>query len=679
MTFLCTMLAAAALDAPLFYNIAPYSPGREKTVAADMREYAERTGCRKVLYSLTLHPEGKCAMEKVDKAVASYRALKKELEGSDVELGILLQAILGHWPRTDREVEPWQRTVDQRGREVRFCWLDPRFRDYIRTVGQKLAAEKPSFILGDDDIRAFSPAAECFCPLHTAEFNRRCGTSYTSAEMREAVASSKPGDKTFETFMALQREYVNGVAKLVREGINSVDPSIPAGTCMPSWEKRFNHQAAQAIAARGQPTVMRIANGNYHDWRFGSTEFNGIVQKTQAMYAFHKDEVDMILSEADTYPHHLWSRSSTSWHAHLTMTLFTGLKGAKLWYVNAHKGSSEVHRNYTDIMAANKGFYPALTAAMKGSEPLGLIEPCLVNFPSWHPSSGGREDFVAAGTWATKFLGRVGVPYTCSRDYARDGIWTLAGSESVARLTDADLRSILSRRVVVDGTAAVELTKRGFAGLTGVEARMDDSLMFNRERDVESGKTLRLFRSDCVPLITMRPGAKELAYLAYAPYSGAPESERVASGTVFFENRLGGKVVSSAWHLGVSIDQIAYEGRQDWMSKIIDVLGGGVPRCMNRQDMSMLAAKAADGATMMAVFNLNYDPVDTIELKLDGKVVSVEVLCGDGTWERKEFSSGNGLVKVPCRLSCYRCAVLRVRTDTPKCAFPAADGKENSR
>ena len=69
------------------YNVMPFSLGREAQCAADCREYRDRTGCDLVLYSLTLHPEGRPAMEKVERYVASYRALGRELEGSGVRLG----------------------------------------------------------------------------------------------------------------------------------------------------------------------------------------------------------------------------------------------------------------------------------------------------------------------------------------------------------------------------------------------------------------------------------------------------------------------------------------------------------------------------------------------------------------------------------------------------------------
>lgn len=647
---------------PLFYNIAPFSPGAEAVVAADMREYVALTGNRKVLYCLTLHPEGVPAMKKVENALASYRRLKEELKGSDVELGILLQAILGHWPRADKEIEPWQRSVNQSGKEVRFCWLDPRFQDYIRTVAKLLAAEEPCFILGDDDIRAFSPEAECFCPLHVAEFNRRRGTSYTSDRMRAALASSKPGSPDFETFMALQREQVNGVARLIREGIDSVNPAIPAGTCMPAWEYRFNDQTARAIAAKGQAPVMRLGNGMYHEWRFGIPEFVKNTQRTQSMYAYHHDKVGAIISEADTFPHHLWSRSSTTMHAHLVMAFFTGLKGAKLWYVNAHKEDGlPVSRNYTERLSANAGLYRTLARELSGAEFIGLIEPCLTNFPSWHPVKKCFESYCTyGGTWATEVLGRMGVPSTVSRDYRREGIWTLAGDHAVSRLSDGDLKEILSHRVLVDGRAAIALTKRGFSDLTGARAK-PEPVLFSKEVDVADGMSYPLLKSDNVPRLELLDGARRLTSLVYLPYDGAVESEDAGPGACVFENRLGGKVVVSAFHTGI-YDRIRNEPRQEWLFRMVDLLADKqtVPCVANRQDVMVLAARKPDGDVLMAVFNLNIDPMSSIDLRVKG-VPEISLLGGAGNWNRADVVQTEGGLSVRYGIPCYGVAVLRLR------------------
>ena len=146
--------AVFAPDRFTVLNIVPCRPGKERETAADAVAFARATGNRVALYSLTLHPEGRPAVRKLETLLASYRAFAQALEGSDVRPGILIQAVIGHWPRTDKDIEPWTRTVNIRGETVRFCPLDPDFRAYIRAVAEGVAREKPCFILSDDDIRA---------------------------------------------------------------------------------------------------------------------------------------------------------------------------------------------------------------------------------------------------------------------------------------------------------------------------------------------------------------------------------------------------------------------------------------------------------------------------------------------------------------------------------------------
>ena len=229
-TVLALLCAFAARSADFtVYNVLPFSPGREAQCAEDCRGYMAATGGDLCLYSLSLHPEGRPAMEKVERYLESYRALRRELEGSGVRLGVLVQSILGHWPRVDKDIEDWTRTVNIKGEKVRFCPDDPGFAKYIDLTFAMLAKERPAFILTDDDVRAYSHDAECFCPRHVAEFNERRGTKYTEAELRKRLSSVRQGDPDYVAFLAVQREMMERLVKRFRAAIDSVDPSIPAG------------------------------------------------------------------------------------------------------------------------------------------------------------------------------------------------------------------------------------------------------------------------------------------------------------------------------------------------------------------------------------------------------------------------------------------------------------------
>ena len=50
----------------LFFNVLPFSPGKEKELAADAVDYMKQTGNDLVLYCMTLHPQGFPAMKKAE-------------------------------------------------------------------------------------------------------------------------------------------------------------------------------------------------------------------------------------------------------------------------------------------------------------------------------------------------------------------------------------------------------------------------------------------------------------------------------------------------------------------------------------------------------------------------------------------------------------------------------------
>ena len=140
--FAFVLAAALPLFAPdrfTVLNIAPCSVEEEKKLASEMVEYRNRTGNDIVLYSLSLHPSGRPAMDNAKKRIDSYRTLKKELEGSGVRLGVLIQSILGHWPRVEGEEEPWMRSITMEGKPKRYCPLEPSYRRYIHDVVVEIA------------------------------------------------------------------------------------------------------------------------------------------------------------------------------------------------------------------------------------------------------------------------------------------------------------------------------------------------------------------------------------------------------------------------------------------------------------------------------------------------------------------------------------------------------------
>lgn len=644
----------------LFYNIVPFAPGREKRTAQDMIDYRTRTGNDIVLYSLSLHPEGFPATEKADFLIASYRELKRELAGSGVRLGVLIQSILGHWPRVDKTEESWTRTVNIDGETPRFCPLDPDFRAYITYVAKELAGEKPCFIMGDDDIRGFSPKAECFCPLHTAEFNRRTGMDLTADALREAVRASRPGDRIFNTFLQLQRDTVNGVASLIRQAVDSVDPSIPAGSCMPGWEFRFNDQTSRAFAARGQAPVMRVCNADYLEQDIKKA-FPRVLTRSLALRAAHPG-IPNVLDEADTFPHDLYSRASVSMHAKLCTSIMAGMNGAKIWFVNAHKGEFPVSRNYTATLEKYQHFYQELTRSVKGTVWRGLVQPIHKNFPGWHFTTP-YNFFLEDQNWADTMCAVFGIPFYCAMELNGSGVYLLAGEKAVARFSDEELKQLLSGKLLVDGPAAAALTSRGFAQYLGASAEMED-FRFNREYDAD-GRSLVMGKNDHVPKITVTDAdAEVLTSYFYSPFVGSSELEKVAPATVFMKNTLGGHICTTGFHMDVVAHQIHNAGRKAWLLTVLEKLTGGkLPFAVaNEQNFAVLTRENSAGETILAACNLNFEPVENLAVRCAVRPEKLQVLTPAGEWEEMPFEwQENGVAVLPLRMACYALAVLRIR------------------
>ena len=644
-----------------FLNILPCTPGREKQLAAQAVDYVKHTGNDVVLYSLTLHPEGFPAMDKPRKLLESYRALKAELAGTNVKLGILLQAIIGHWPRVDKNIESWTRTVDINGRTVRFCPLDENFQKYIFDVVAMFAAEKPVFILGDDDIRSFSPRAECFCKLHTALFNRRFGMNFSPEEYRLAVKNAGPSDPVYKNFEQLRQEQHLGVTTLIRKAIDSVAPGIPAGTCMPGWEVRTYTETTKAIAAAGQPPVLRLANADYFEKT--SRRFPEITAWTMALKEAFAD-IPYLLDEADTYPHSLFSRSSKSMHAKLCSSIFSGLRGAKVWFVNSEKKGYPIHRNYTRILAENRNFYQTLAAEVENSRYNGVVTPCRKDYSDWQSTDPERmKNYLYEPTFASKICGLLGIPFIVSHDLKKDMVYSIAGKDAVGGLSDEDLKTLLAGKLLLDGPAAAAVCARGFSRELGITAEFTD-FRYNLEVNTLTGQHYLISKHADVPKFTViDKNAKVLTRLFYRPYATSDELEEAAPATVITQNHLGGTVCCTAFHQNIESAQ-NNEPRKLWYINILDRLNGAsLPLvCMDLQDITVLTRKYSNGSLLVLACNINFDDMEEITFRCAAPPAKVLKLLPDGSWQESPFTLKNNLISIPVDMSCYDLAVFRLET-----------------
>lgn len=652
-----------------FFNILPYSCGDEELLAQDAIEFTRRTGIRNVLYCLTMNPMGVPAMNKVHHSLESYRRLKSGLAGSPVRLGVLFQAVLGHgvwsFPPEDlkaRPVEPWVRMVNVDGERTRYCPLDPRFRQYIFDMTVLFAGEAPCFILGDDDIRSFCPKAECFCELHTAEFNRLTGKNFTPEEYRQAVIRCRPGDEICQAYETLRRGIPNGVAAIIRQAVDSVDPEIRCGSCMPGWEYLFNGETARCFAGK-HPPVMRIANADYGET--SAKHYPGLAVLTQALRQAHED-IPVVLDEADTCPHNLWSRAAVSFHAKLCSSILAGVNGAKLWYVNAHKNGVPISRNYTDILAENRGLYQTLTGEVQKTVLSGVNIPAHKNFSLWHAAHYAELRkkllLIPENNMASDLLGQLGIPFKASFDYSGDDVYALSGEDAVTALSVEELEKLLAGKLLLDGPAAAAVCARGYSRALGIEAEKK-VFSYNREVRVDGRGSYVISMDERTPFFTVKdPAAEVLTELRFISFAGADDEKTVAPGTVIYRNAFGGTVCSMAFH-----HEIVYSTynipRKMFLIELLERLRGeALPVfCTAEQNVTVLTRTYPDGAVLAAVCNINFDPLHFVELHCAKVPRRVEYLDGEGAWQPMDFSVNGQAIRLERPLGCYELVILRLQ------------------
>ena len=646
------------------YNVVPMALDHEAEQAAKAVEMYDRTGADLSLYSLTLHPEGVPARAKADRYVASFHRYAEALKGTKVRPAVLVQAILGHWPRTDKENEPWERTIDQDGKTVRYCPMDPGFGAYITHVFTSLAKEHPAFILLDDDVRAYSHGAECFCASHMRLFNERRGTNYTSEGLRAKLAAAKPGHPDYDAFLKMQREMiVECVAGRARAAIDAVDPTIPAGVCIPGEEHYFVAETARRMAAKGPVPVMRAATGNYCE-RCTAANLPWVSCRMAGFSEYFRGSGIDILCEADTCPQNMWSKSARAFHTHMALSAFFGMKGAKTWYVNGLRpGGAPVTAAYTDVLAENRGTLDAIVRAAEGTSMAGLAIPCFTNHPDWHVIRNHSQFVFNDGNAAIFACAPFGVPYRLSRDLDdRSAVFALTTESEAMRFSDAELETLFAGRVIVFRDAALALTKRGRTDLLGASMVRKD-ILFNGERDNATGAVMWYSPalSGSVELKPLADGAERLSDFIFRPYSGSPDVTAVAPASVFVKNRLGGEVIVSAYHGRMYGLQQYSEDRKRWFVSLVDRLtpGAKFAVCGNDQDVLTLERRAADGSRLVMAVNINAEPIRTLRIRA-GAAKTVAALRADGAWRTVEAVRDGAWLALPLPVDFYGFQVLKI-------------------
>ncbi len=642
-------------------DIAPLLGNHKTEIAEDLLRLHKDCGVTDVAFMMPLSPEeAEPTMAKAKHLRDLFLEMRTPLRGSGLRVGILIQSLIGHGTPTDAR---YQRIMALDGTTNNcICPLDPDFKTYVRQAVATVASARPDFLLVDDDFRLFHGGYGCFCPLHLEAFNKTFGGQFTRASLKKALAGEDPSSRRMgNDWNKFLLTSLTDLAHVIRDAIDSVDSNAPCGFCACAdgcGEIHFAAPIARILAGR-QPPFVRVNNA----WYLGN-DGRGLLDRvywTAAQMEAFK-EIPDILSESDTYPQNRYCTPARALNGQIVLSLLHGTTGAKLWITKMQDYEANSGLAYREMLGRNikrydelKRLYPSVS----WDEPATPLPGQPVS--PWNPAVYNKQ---RTANWVSNVCGHMGIPCRVAPG-DRVGVKTLmlTGPE-ISFFTDTELKSFLGKGLLLDGPAAAQLCKRGFANLLGVDAESPSGWRANFERMNDhriNGRAAgakisisTLMGGSAVRLSARSPRLQTLSSLYRIPWYLSPKEEVVGAGLTLFENDLGGRVAVFAAAMGFT--PFMDEKRRE---QLINILGW-----LNRDPLPVVVVSDVDiyvrhgviaaengGGELLCVFNMNMDALPELRLRASGaRIKAIHCLKGDGTWRAIDWhpdSSSELVVQVP--------------------------------
>lgn len=574
------------------------------------------------LFKMTLVPEGNPPADKADLMCRKYDLFREKLSAIGVPNGVLVQASIGHgWILG--EMFPYQRyTGLTDGKEENVvCPYDEGFRQYIYKAMRTIAAHNPDHIMVDDDFRLLGRGGGgCACPLHMKKFNELAGTDLTQKELIAAIGENEEYSKIF---LETQKESLVETAKIMRAGIDSVNPKLQGSFCCVGNNAEFADEISAILAGAGNPVILRINNGNYTPAgaRFTSRAFF----RAAAQIAKMRSKTDVILAETDTCPQNRYSTGAMSLHTHFTGSILEGAAGAKHWITRLSAYEPQSGLAYRKILQKYSGFYDYLQKITPDLKWRGCRIPVLAKpvFKVGKPWNMGEDRYSG---WGECVLERLGLPMYFSAD--NGGVLCLEGEVS---LSDSEIYDALKGSVFLASDSAEYLIKRGFGQYLGVDVRTWSGKQPMLEKT--NNKFMKSQKSSKELVITDEEAKPDS--IVYNTVD-SENYEPLFPGSVIYKNSLGGTVITFSgtpetdYNIGEVFSFLNYT-RKEQLIRMLKETGELPAYYPGDEEVYFRAADMPDGGLFCAMFNIGLDPIEQIEMVFNREISGIKILTPKGT------------------------------------------------
>lgn len=618
----------------LLYSIMGLDIEHVEEICEDIRYQVESGVSTCPLFCMTLVPEGDPVVDKVGPMCEKYDVFRDRLHEMGIPNGILVQASIGHgWVLSKLSPYTKYKNLTDGKEDSVCCPYDDDFCDHFKNVMKTLAQHKPDTIMVDDDFRLIYRAGKgCACDLHMARFNELAGTDMTREELTACMEQdTEESRRVSAVFVETQKEALLKAARAMREGIDSVDPTLPATFCSCGNNMEFASEIAGILAGEGNPVVIRINNGNY---LCGTGRgFSKVYQRAAQQICKLENKADILLAETDTCPQNRYSTSARALHAHFTGTILEGAKGAKHWITRLSSYEPVSGKQYRKTLASHTGFYNALMELVPGLSWKGC-RITVSDTPDYDYSQVNAPGFgiEVFDTWSINMLERMGLPMYFSKEIG--GVTFMEGAAD-RQYTDEALKKLLSGTVVLAADTAKRLGDRGFGDLIGVDVCDWEGEMPRCEILTDGGQTGTPGNVKHLIPRNVQDGDLEISSMLYRSQDDANFTP-VTPGVTVFKNSLGGTVITFCgtpdvpFTLGPTFG-LLNETRKKQIVSLLKASGNLPVYYPDDNEVYMRAADMPDGGLFAEVCVLGLDPLEEITLVTEKEASRVEKLMPDGS------------------------------------------------
>lgn len=583
-----------------------------------------------------------------------------------------------------RKLYQWEMYVDEKGMESGgvACMAGEKFRETAEKKLRMWAATRPDVIWMDDDMRFHNhgTAAKarwqgknpgrktdygCFCPKHIAMYNARMHTSRTREEL---VAEILDGSARAD-WMAFTGECMTETARWVERTIHDVSPEtgIAIMTSTPdvhSVEGRHWGEFLEGLSGKDVP-LLRPYFGPYSE--SAPEEFFTsylMIEQLKANVAGQYGREFDFCPEIENTRFTRWSKSLAATGYQIMLAAFLGSAGITLSIYDLEGCVLAEEPEYGELLRKLAPFVRTMQDWELWNWQSGGI--ALVTAPeragsSWNLRKVREMEELAQGRLWDKVLIKCGIACRyVTPEHLEEAACVALDACTAALLRDEEIRSVLTKGVLLDAGAAEILTERGFGAWLGVGigetvecTSASELLCTMRHQDdspvrvpsrIDGGKWNRL-----VP-----KGAKELSRMM------TPEG-REYPGFTEFQNSLGGRVVIYAGNGAVG-GGFYTNYRVKLVKEICGRLSGGTDVTVDNTSYLLLCVKKKKDEMALFVANLAADRVDEMKIRIPGKVKWASLTDGRGRTGELE-AAGNEIRCGGLNLGLYEGVAIRLQCD----------------